>query len=150
MKGQLVFAVLAALCLVGCNEDKTKTAPGAVNKVNHKKGDKMNIEGMNIEIIEEGTGAEIQNNQKAVMHYTGVLENGTKFDSSRDRNQPFQFTLGVGQVIRGWDLGVKGMKIGEKRKLTIPAELGYGERGAGGVIPGGATLIFDVELLEIR
>lgn len=90
-------------------------------------------------------GAEI-----VVVHYTGWLEDGTKFDSSLDRNDPFSFTLGVGQVIKGWDEGVKGMKTGGKRKLTIPAEMGYGASGAGGVIPPNATLIFEVELLEVR
>jgi len=86
----------------------------------------------------------------AVVHYTGWLTNGNKFDSSVDRGQPFSFRLGVGQVIKGWDEGVQGMKIGGKRKLTIPSNLGYGARGAGGLIPPHATLVFDVELLGVQ
>jgi FKBP-type peptidyl-prolyl cis-trans isomerase len=84
------------------------------------------------------------------VHYTGWLTNGTKFDSSVDRGQPFDFGLGKGQVIKGWDLGVAGMKVGGKRRLIIPADLAYGARGAGGVIPPNARLIFDVELLGVR
>jgi FKBP-type peptidyl-prolyl cis-trans isomerase FkpA len=96
-----------------------------------------------------GTGATAEAGQTVTVHYTGWLENGTKFDSSVDRGQPFSFPLGTGRVIKGWDEGVKGMKVGGKRKLTIPAKLGYGAQGAGGVIPPHATLIFDVELLGL-
>ena len=103
-----------------------------------------------IEDIEVGTGEEAQSGQHVTVHYTGwLLDNGTKFDSSKDRNQPFSFPLGAGHVIKGWDQGVAGMKIGGKRKLTIPASLGYGARGAGGVIPPNATLVFEVELLDL-
>ncbi|MFO0700450.1 MAG: FKBP-type peptidyl-prolyl cis-trans isomerase [Nitrospira sp.] len=97
-----------------------------------------------------GTGEVAVAGQTANVHYTGWLENGKKFDSSVDRGQPFSFPLGAGRVIKGWDEGVQGMKVGGKRKLTIPSELGYGSRGAGGVIPPNATLIFDVELLGVR
>jgi FKBP-type peptidyl-prolyl cis-trans isomerase len=108
-------------------------------------------EDLAIEILEEGTGEEAQNGDSLKVHYTGTLEDGTKFDSSLDRGDPFVFTLGAGQVIQGWDLGLLGAKVGDKRKLTIPADLGYGETGAaGGKIPPGATLIFEIEVLEIN
>ena len=97
-----------------------------------------------------GTGAEALTGKTVVVHYTGWLTDGTKFDSSKDRNQPFSFPLGGGRVIKGWDEGVAGMKVGGKRTLTIPPDLGYGARGAGGVIPPNATLKFEVELLDVK
>jgi FKBP-type peptidyl-prolyl cis-trans isomerase FkpA len=107
--------------------------------------------------LSPGTGAEIKSGQSALVHYTGWLydaaapdNKGQKFDSSVDRNEPFEFDVGAGHVIRGWDEGVVGMKVGGKRRLVIPPDMGYGARGAGGVIPPGATLVFDVELVEIR
>jgi peptidylprolyl isomerase len=97
-----------------------------------------------------GTGAQPVRGKGVTVHYTGRLENGNVFDSSVKRNEPFKFTIGVGQVIKGWDEGVMSMKVGGKRKLIIPADLGYGARGAGGAIPPNATLIFDVELLDVE
>ncbi|WP_293766490.1 FKBP-type peptidyl-prolyl cis-trans isomerase [uncultured Aquitalea sp.] len=102
-----------------------------------------------IEDLHVGEGAEAVAGQEVTVHYTGWLTNGSKFDSSKDRFQPFSFPLGAGHVIKGWDQGVAGMKVGGKRKLTIPPELGYGARGAGGVIPPNATLVFEVELLQV-
>lgn len=100
--------------------------------------------------LKEGTGATPQPGQTVEVHYVGTLENGTQFDSSRDRGQPFSFKIGVGQVIKGWDEGLSTMKVGGRRQLIIPPELGYGARGAGGVIPPNATLLFDVELLGVK
>lgn len=125
------------------------------------RGDTMAEEAAMSELIKEdlelGSGEEVAPGQTAVVHYTGWLHDpskpegkGRKFDSSRDHGDTFDFTVGGGQVIRGWDLGVAGMKVGGKRRLVIPPELGYGSRGAGGVIPGGATLVFDVELMAIH
>ena len=105
--------------------------------------------GLIIEDLVVGDGAEAAAGQHVTVHYTGWLNDGRKFDSSKDRNDPFAFALGARQVIAGWDEGVQGMKIGGSRKLTIPPDLGYGARGAGGVIPPNATLVFEVELLGL-
>lgn len=106
----------------------------------------MNVQ---IEDLVIGSGAEAVKGKRITVHYTGWLENGTKFDSSLDRKQPFTITLGIGEVIRGWDEGLVGMREGGKRKLTIPPEMGYGIHGAGGVIPPNAVLVFEVELLRV-
>lgn len=103
-----------------------------------------------IDELKAGTGTEATAGKEVEVHYTGWLTNGTKFDSSLDRGKPFRFKLGAGQVIRGWDQGVQGMKIGGKRKLTIPADLAYGARGVPGVIPPNSTLVFEVELLGVK
>lgn len=106
---------------------------------------------LNIETTKEGTGDRVVKSGDTIsVHYTGRLTDGTKFDSSVDRGMPFTFTIGAGQVIKGWDEGLLGMKVGEKRTLTIPADKGYGATGAGGVIPPNATLIFDTELVSIK
>jgi len=139
---------------INMNEDKKKLIfPGEANlqqatqeqpQESQEFGDELRAE-----IIKEGTGQEAKNGDKVTVHYVGVLEDGTKFDSSVDRGQPFQFALGAGQVIQGWDLGVVGMKIGEIRRLYIPSVYGYGEQGAGNSIPPNANLIFEIELLGL-
>ena len=121
------------------------TAPAAT------KGKRVTTEsGLQYEDSVEGTGATPKPGDSVTVHYVGTLTDGTKFDASTDRNEPFTFTIGRGQVIKGWDEGVMSMKVGGKRRLTIPPDLGYGARGAGGVIPPNATLVFDVELVEAQ
>lgn len=170
MKINSTLTLIVALGLAGCSQKTadsqtgTVTAvpqektPAAVTASEQPKGAEMDTfvmpqnlqttpSGLQYVVDQPGTGAQPRPGQKVSVHYTGWLTNGTKFDSSRDRGAPFEFTVGQGQVIQGWDEGVGAMKIGEKRTFVIPPALGYGSRGAGGVIPADATLVFKVELL---
>jgi peptidylprolyl isomerase len=147
----LVF-LAAAVSLAACERrDVTDATPGAA-----ATGGAMDehatttASGLKYVDTKPGDGASPQKGQAVTVHYTGWLKDGTKFDSSRDRGQPFTFRIGQGQVIKGWDEGVATMKVGGVRKLVIPPELGYGARGAGGVIPPNAELTFDVELLSVK
>lgn len=146
MRFSLRLTALAAVLMTAA----AVMAADGPTKVNEKDY-KTTKSGLKYAILKPGKGAEAKAGQTVSVHYTGWLKsNGKKFDSSVDRGKPFEFPLGGGQVIKGWDEGVQGMKTGEKRQLVIPPALGYGDRGAGGVIPGGATLIFDVELLGAK
>ena len=151
----LVFCVFA-LCLTSIAKDSEKIDLKSQKGKQVKNTEKTNEETMTtssgLKFIDEvlGNGTSPKSGQTVKVHYTGWLQNGTKFDSSVDRGQPFEFIIGVGQVIKGWDEGVSTMKVGGKRKLIIPPDLGYGSRGAGGSIPPNATLVFDVELLGLK
>jgi len=143
-----------SVALVGCGEAKETKKRNKTNMHEVKRMTKQKTNsGLMYEVLQEGTGVSPQKGKQVTVHYTGWLDKngglGAKFDSSVDRGEPFTFVIGVGQVIKGWDEGVMNMKVGEKRRLIIPAELGYGARGAGSVIPPNATLIFDVELLKV-
>jgi len=124
-------------------EPPAPTGPTKVNEKDYKK----TASGLKYAILKPGTGVAAKSGDTVSVHYTGWLTDGTKFDSSLDRNQPFKFTLGQGRVIKGWEEGIRGMKVGEKRQLVIPPDLAYGDRAVG-PIPANSTLIFDVELLE--
>jgi FKBP-type peptidyl-prolyl cis-trans isomerase FkpA len=176
MRVKSLALVLAALSVVACsprdkpeesaaapaNDAATAPAPAASEPASEPAAAPAASTGTEIMAMQKtdlapGTGPEIKAGQNALVNYTGWLydaaapdNKGKKFDSSLDRNEPFEFPVGGGMVIKGWDEGVVGMKVGGKRRLVIPPDMGYGARGAGGVIPPGATLVFDVELVEIR
>lgn len=145
----LIILVLSANILLPAFAKEEKTA--VIKQKEASKEQKMMTTTTGLKYVDEveGTGPSPAKGKKVKVHYTGWLTNGTKFDSSVDRGEPFEFTLGIGQVIKGWDEGVSTMKVGGKRKLTIPPDLGYGVNGTGSVIPPNATLVFDVELLSI-
>ena len=152
----VVAAALVAVAVAGASqapgrggtvEEKIVTTPSGLKYVDLVVG--TGEEAKVGQVVTGPGGTQIKHHQTVRVHYTGWLKDGTKFDSSVDRGNPFEFQLGAGRVIKGWDEGVAGMKVGGKRKLIIPAHLGYGERGAGGVIPPGAELTFEVELLGI-
>jgi FKBP-type peptidyl-prolyl cis-trans isomerase len=145
----LVAAIGLAILVTACAK---KEAQNQQPQENTAAGGQVitTSSGLQYQILQEGSGTAALSGKKVSVHYTGWLTDGKKFDSSVDRGQPFQFQLGAGQVIKGWDEGVAGMKIGEKRKLTIPSGLAYGPQGRPGAIPPNATLIFDVELLGVQ
>jgi len=144
-----VLVLLLCTALSGCSKKVDEPGQGSFKP---SEATPLPPAPTKLEITDEtvGSGKEAKTGDKVSVHYTGTLMSGKKFDSSRDKNQPFEFTLGQGQVIKGWDQGVVGMKVGGKRKLVIPPALGYGDNGSPPTIPGGAGLKFDVELLEIK
>jgi len=142
----VVVVIAVALIIINQNKQPATNTSGLTPGANST----TTASGLQIEDLTVGSGAQAKAGDQVVVNYTGWLPDGTKFDSSLDRNQPFEFTLGAGQVIAGWDEGVSGMQVGGKRRLTIPPELAYGQAGYAGVIPPNATLIFEVELMEIK
>jgi FKBP-type peptidyl-prolyl cis-trans isomerase FkpA len=146
----LTLVSLAVAASVACSQTTPSTTAAPQNAPAPASKEITMADGLKYTDDQVGTGTEAQAGKTVSVHYTGWLLDGTKFDSSKDRNQPFSFPLGSGQVIKGWDEGVAGMKVGGKRTLVIPPDLGYGARGAGGVIPPNATLKFEVELLDVK
>ena len=153
--GQVFFLFVISLVLSACtltwpkdievpNESEINTPPTEVTMTPAPDAT------LKIEDMYGGTGPEAKDGDRVSVHYTGTFPDGGKFDSSIDRKEPFEFTLGKGEVIRGWDIGVAGMQVGAKRRLTVPPQFAYGERGAGNVIPPNATLIFEIDLLAIN
>jgi len=150
MKNIQWFIFTLILGLSACTGSKEETPGTESADQKSGSGGSMDVSELKIEDEVVGTGPEAKAGMEVTVHYTGTLLNGAKFDSSRDRSEPFAFPLGAGRVIQGWDKGVAGMKVGGKRKLTIPSSMGYGTSGAGGVIPPNAGLVFDVELLGVK
>ena len=147
-KAQKASEVSDINSVVSETETPTPSTSPAENKM---EGNWIKLpSGLEYQDVVVGTGTEAKNGNMVAAHYTGTLANGKKFDSSYDRGQPFAFILGGGMVIKGWDLGLLGMKVGGKRKLIIPSELGYGQRGSGDTIPPDATLFFDIELVDVQ
>ncbi len=145
MRCMTSFLLAAAMVLAFSGCGKKEELPAGPGVTVTEKKDEFKIEDVKV-----GDGAEAKENSAVKVHYTGTLKNGKKFDSSRDRDAPFEFTIGLGQVIKGWEKGVVGMKVGGQRKLTIPYDLAYGEEGKPPDIPPRATLLFDIELLEVK
>jgi len=160
MNKDIIIVVIIILIIVGViflifnGAEKPRQTIQENQPISQQNMENTNDNQLKVEVLKEGSGVEAKAGNKVVVNYTGTLVNGTKFDSNVDpafnHVEPFEFSLGAGQVIKGWDLGVAGMKIGEKRKLTIPADLAYGNRAVGAMIPANSTLIFEVELLEIK
>ena len=144
------FVLIVSLALFAQNKKPAKTAAKADGPTAVSGKPTITASGLQYWEIKKGAGKLAQAGKKVSVHYTGWLTDGKEFDSSRDSGEPIQFTLGIGQVIKGWDEGVAGMKVGGKRQLRIPPELGYGSRGAGSAIPPNAILVFDVELMDVK
>lgn len=142
----IIIIALGGIFYISLNNKNTKN----MQQENQQSALSFDIQGMKVEILKEGTGEGAKAGDNIVVNYVGTLLDGTKFDSSIDRNQPFPYTLGQNMVIRGWELGLLGMKVGEKRRLTIPSDLAYGDAGRPPVIPQKATLIFEIDMLSIN
>lgn len=144
----VLLLLIVAIAIPACSQKESQPVPEKSAEPQTPAGAVKTASGLSYTDLVAGTGAAPTSGKNVTVHYTGWLEDGKKFDSSLDRGQPFVFRIGAGEVIPGWDEGVMSMKVGGKRKLIIPAQLGYGAAGAGGVIPPNATLIFEVELLD--
>jgi FKBP-type peptidyl-prolyl cis-trans isomerase len=140
----IIIIIVAIFALIYLAPKQNNNQPQEQNPLSFE------VQGMKVEILQQGTGEPAKSGDKVTVNYVGTLSDGTKFDSSIDRGQPFEFTLGQNSVIQGWELGVVGTKVGEKRKLTIPPGLAYGEQGVGGIIPPNATLTFEIDMLGIN